>query len=136
MQVEVPNEDGTSWKKIENKAEVGSHLIDRNVEQLSHAGTTPFGYTALGTEHGHTGDSEMAENIMNDTLYHECMDNEAIRAIVGHLKRHPTIQGILTQIVTTADFQSCLRPEKKRPRPIQGDQSLITRPVLMDPRTD
>jgi hypothetical protein len=42
MHVEVPNEDGTSMTKIENKAEVESHLIDRNVEQFSHAGTTPF----------------------------------------------------------------------------------------------
>jgi hypothetical protein len=39
-----------AWTKIENKAEVESHLSDRNVEQFSHAGTTPFGYTALGKE--------------------------------------------------------------------------------------
>jgi hypothetical protein len=43
MHVEVTNEDGTAWTKIENKADVESHLIDRNVEQFSHAGTTPFG---------------------------------------------------------------------------------------------
>jgi hypothetical protein len=30
MHVEVPNEDGTAWTKIKNKAEVESHLIDRN----------------------------------------------------------------------------------------------------------
>jgi hypothetical protein len=86
---------------------VESHLIDRNVEQFSHAGNTPFGYTALRKELGHTGESDMAESILNDTLEHECMDNEAIRAIVGKLKQHPTIQGILKPIVTTADFQSC-----------------------------
>jgi hypothetical protein len=48
MHVEVPNEDGTVWTKIENKEEVEIHLIDRNVEQFSHAGNTPFGYTDLG----------------------------------------------------------------------------------------
>jgi hypothetical protein len=112
MHVEV--QDGTAWTKIENKAEVESHLIDRNVEQFRHAGTTPFGYTDLGKEPGHTGNINMAENILNGTLEHECMDNAAIRAIVGQLKRHPTIQGSLKPIVTTADFQSCFKcvPEK------------------------
>jgi hypothetical protein len=114
VHVEVPNEDGTAWTKIENKAEVESHLIDRNVEQFSHAGTTPFGYTAIGTELGHTGDIDMAENILDGTLDHECMDNVAIRAIVGQLKRHPTIQGILTPRVTTADFQSCFKCVPKK----------------------
>jgi hypothetical protein len=109
MNVEVPNGDGTAWTKIENNAEVESHLIDRNVEQFSHAGTTPFGYTEPGKELGHTGNSDMAENILNGTLDQECMDNDVIGAIVGQLKRHPTIQGILTPIVTTADFQSCFK---------------------------
>jgi hypothetical protein len=114
MHVEVPNEVGTAWTKIENKAEVEIHLIDRNVEQLSHAGTTPFGYTALGTELVHTGDSDMAKNILNGTLEHEWMDSQAIRDIVGQLKRHPPIQGILKPIVTTADFQSCLKCVPKK----------------------
>jgi hypothetical protein len=114
MHIEVPNVDGTAWTKIENKEEVERHLIDRNVEQFSHAGNTPFGYSALGKKLGHTGDSGMAERILNGTLEHECMGNEAIHAIVGHLERHPTIQGILKPIVTTADFQSCFKcvPEK------------------------
>jgi hypothetical protein len=137
MHIEVPNEDGTAWTKIENKAEVESHLIDRNVEQFIHAGITAFGYTALGKELRHTGDSDMAENILNGTLDHECMDNEAIRAILGQLKIHPPIQGILTPIVTTADFQSCFKcvPKKQHPH-IQGDQFRITKPVMMDQRTD
>jgi hypothetical protein len=59
----------------------------------------------------------MAENILICTLDHECMDNEAIHAIIGQFKRHPNIQGILTPIVTTADFQSCFKcvPEKLAP---------------------
>jgi hypothetical protein len=88
---------------------VESHLIDRNVEQFSHAGTTSCGYTALGKDLGHTGDSYMVENILSFTLYHEYMDNDTIQTIVGQLKRHPTIQGILTPIVTAADFQSCVK---------------------------
>jgi hypothetical protein len=56
----------------------------------------------------------MAESILNGTLEHECMDNETICAIVGQLKQHPTIQGILKPIMTTADFQSFFKcvPEK------------------------
>jgi hypothetical protein len=93
MHVEVPNDDGTAWTTIEN----------------SHAGNTPFGYSVLGEELGHTGDSDMAESILTGTLEHKCMVNEEIRAIVGKLKRHPTIQGILKPILTTADFQSCFK---------------------------
>jgi hypothetical protein len=48
MRMKVPNVDGTAWTKIENKEEVKRHLIDRNVEQFSHAGNIPFGYSALG----------------------------------------------------------------------------------------
>jgi hypothetical protein len=77
MHVEVPNGDGTTWTKVEDKEEVDNHLIDRNVEQLIHAGTTPFCYTELGKDLGHTGDSDMAENILNGTLEHKCMDNVA-----------------------------------------------------------
>jgi hypothetical protein len=93
---------------------VENHITDRNVEKFSHAGRTPFGYTELGKELGHTEYSDMDENILNGKREHECMANEEIRAIVGHLKRHPTIQGILTPIVTTSDFQSGFKcvPEK------------------------
>jgi hypothetical protein len=123
MHVEVPREDGTVWTKIGNKEEVESHLIDRNVKQFSHAGNTPFGYTDLGKELGHTGDSDMCENILNGTLEHECMDNEAIRAIFGQLKRHPTIQGILKPIVTTADSPASNASWKRRPHRFQDYQT-------------
>jgi hypothetical protein len=42
------------------------------------------------------------------------MDNEAIRAIVGQLKRHPAIQEILKPIMTPADFQSCFKCVPKK----------------------
>jgi hypothetical protein len=70
MHVEVPYDDGMTWKKVEDKEEVEHQLIDRNVEKFSHAGETPFGYTELGKELGHTGDSDMAESILNGTLEH------------------------------------------------------------------
>jgi hypothetical protein len=98
--VEVPSGDGTTWTKVEDKEEVINHLIEINVEQISNTAAIPFGYTQLGNELVHTGDSDMAESILNDTLEHEYMEDEAIRAIVEQLKRHPAIWGILTQIVT------------------------------------
>jgi hypothetical protein len=114
MHVEVPSNNETTWTKIEDKEEVENHLVARNVEKFSHAGATPFGLTDLGKELGQTGDIAMAEYILYGTLEHECMKDEAIRAIVQQLKRHPTIQGILTSIVSTKDFQSCFKcvPEK------------------------
>jgi hypothetical protein len=72
-------------------------------------GATPFGFTDLGKELDHTGDSAMAEVIFDRTLEHECMKDKEIRAIVQQLKRHPTIQGILTPIVSANDFQSCFK---------------------------
>jgi hypothetical protein len=89
-------------------------LIARNVEQFRHAGATPFGFTDLGKELGHTGGSAMAEEILDGILEHDCMKDEAIQAIFQQLKRHPTIQVILTPIVSAKDFQSCFKcvPEK------------------------
>jgi hypothetical protein len=51
------------WKKLMGKKEIEDHLIARNVEQFSHAGATPFGYTPLGKELVHTGNSHMADDI-------------------------------------------------------------------------
>jgi hypothetical protein len=45
------------WKQIIGKDYLEDHLIDRNVEQFSHAGANPFINTDLGKELGHTGDS-------------------------------------------------------------------------------
>jgi hypothetical protein len=67
------------------------------VDQFSHAGATPFGYTPLGKEFGHTGDSHMADDIYNGTLDHEALYDEFINAIVNQLIKHPAIQQILCQ---------------------------------------
>jgi hypothetical protein len=78
------------WNKFTGKEEIEEHLITRNVEQLSHAGATPFGYTPLGKELGHTSDSHMADDIYNGTLDHEALDDEAINAIANQLKKTPS----------------------------------------------
>jgi hypothetical protein len=36
------------WLQIVGKDQVEEHIIERNVEQFSHAGATPLGYTELG----------------------------------------------------------------------------------------
>jgi hypothetical protein len=82
--IEVPY--GDEWKKVEDKETMKEHLMERNIEQFSHAGKTPFGYSVLGAELGHTGDSQMANDILKGMLQHECLSNEAIRAIVNQLR--------------------------------------------------
>jgi hypothetical protein len=51
--LDVQMEDGL-WRKIIGQTQVKEHLIERNVEKISHTGETPFGYTDLGRELGHT----------------------------------------------------------------------------------
>jgi hypothetical protein len=66
-------------------------LIKRNVEQFSHAGATPSGYTELGKDLGHTGDSQMAQDIYDGTLEHDALSDGAINAIAAQLRKHPAI---------------------------------------------
>jgi hypothetical protein len=41
--VEVSGADDGSWSRINTKEHVEALLINRNIEQFSHAGDTPFG---------------------------------------------------------------------------------------------
>jgi hypothetical protein len=75
-------------------------LIKRNVAQFSHAGVTPFRYTELGKDLGHTGDSQMAQDIYDGTLEHDALSDGAIHAIVKQLRKHPAIDKILKPVVT------------------------------------
>jgi hypothetical protein len=113
MRVEVELRSNV-WKQLTGKEEIEEHLIARNVEQFSHAGATPFGYTTLGKELGHTGDSPMAVDIYNGTIDHEALDDEAINVIVNQLRKHPEIQQIISPIITEEDFKSTFKcvPEK------------------------
>jgi hypothetical protein len=65
--LEVQEETGI-WKQIQGNESIEEHIAKRNMEQFSHAGNTPFGYTPLGEELGHTGDTQMAEDILEGTL--------------------------------------------------------------------
>jgi hypothetical protein len=105
--VEVP--DGDEWKKVEDKEIMEAHLMERNIEQLSHAGKTPFGYSDLGAELGHTGDSQMANDILKGTLQHDCLSYEAIRAIVNQIREHPMVHQIWKPVVTPEDFTYCFK---------------------------
>jgi hypothetical protein len=102
------------WQHIIGKDELEEHLIKRNVEQFSHAGATPFGYTDLGKDLGHTGDSQMAQYIYDGTLQHDALSDEAIYAIVVQLRKHPAIDRILKLAVSPEDFKSAFKcvPDK------------------------
>jgi hypothetical protein len=84
------------------------------MEQFSHAGTTPFGYTGLRAGLGHTGDSPMADAIHAGTLEHPALLDKAILVIVKQMNHHPLLQEIINPIVTAEDFRSSFQhvPEK------------------------
>jgi hypothetical protein len=111
--LDVQTEDGL-WRQIVGKTQVEEHLIERNVEQFSHAGATPLGYTYLGRELGHTGDTPMAEAILDGTLKHESLTDEALAAILQQLRKHPNVQEIIQPIITEAEFKTAFKcvPEK------------------------
>jgi hypothetical protein len=105
--VEVSGSADGSWSRIDTKEQVDALLIDRNVEQFSHAGNTPFGYTSLGDELGNTCDTPMADAIYNGTLEHRSLTDHAIRAIVKQLRKHPLLTKMISPVVTTEYFSSC-----------------------------
>jgi hypothetical protein len=105
--VDVSGSADGSWSRIDTKEQVDALLIDRNIEQLSHACSTPFVYTALGDELGHTGDTLMADAIYNGTLEHRSLTDPAIPAIVKQLRKHPLLTKMISPVVTTEDFISC-----------------------------
>jgi hypothetical protein len=102
------------WKHIICKDDLEDHLIELNMEQFSHVGATPFGYTDLGKEIGHAGDPQMAQSIFEWTLEHDTLSDSAIQAIVKKLTKHPAIDSILKPVVTPEDFKSAFKcvPEK------------------------
>jgi hypothetical protein len=111
--LEVQDETGI-WKQIQGKESIEEHIAQRNMEQFSHAGKTPFGHTPLGEELGHAGDTQMEEDILDGTLEHEALRDDAIKAIVKQLRQHPVIQQIIELIITVEDFTSAFKcvPEK------------------------
>jgi hypothetical protein len=106
-------EDGV-WRQIVGKYQVEEHLIQRNVEQFSHAGATPLGYMELGQELGHTDDTPMNEAIIEGTFEHDSLSNSALVAIWKKIWKHPAARQIINPIVTEEDFKSAFKcvPEK------------------------
>jgi hypothetical protein len=102
--LDVQTEDGL-WRQIGGKVQVEEHLIERNVEQFSHAGATPLGYTELGRKLGHTGYTPMDEAILDGTFEHGSLYDDALEAIVTKLRKHPALREIIQPIVTEADFK-------------------------------
>jgi hypothetical protein len=102
------------WNYIIGMDDLEDHLIERNIEQFSHAGATLFGYTDLGKELGHTGDSQMDHSIFDGRLEHAALSESAIHAIVEQVRKHPAIDNILKPVVTPEDFKSAFKcvPEK------------------------
>jgi hypothetical protein len=104
----VPDTDGT-WTHIIGKDDLEDHLIQRNVKQLPLAGETPFGYSPLDKDLGHTGDSEMADVIHEGTLEHEAISDAAIDAVVKKLRKHPALDKVINPVVTQEDFRSAFK---------------------------
>jgi hypothetical protein len=103
--VTVPDTDGT-WSQIIGKDDLEDHLIQRNIKQFSLARETPFGYSPLSKELGHTGDSEMADAIHEGTLEHDALSDASINAVVKQLRKHPALDKVLEPAVTENDFKS------------------------------
>jgi hypothetical protein len=81
--LDVQTEDGL-WRQIVGKVQVEEHLIERNVEQFSHRGATPLGYTELGRELGHAGYTPMAEAILDGNFEHGSLSDDSLVAIVTY----------------------------------------------------
>jgi hypothetical protein len=105
--VEISGAGDGSWSRIDTKEQVEELLINRNIEQFSHADDTPFGYTPLSDELGHIGDTLMADDIYNGTLEHRSLTDHAIKAIVKQLRKHPLLTKMIYPVVTTEDFIAC-----------------------------
>jgi hypothetical protein len=111
--LDVQTEDDL-WRQIVGKVQLEKHLIEQNVEQFSHAGATLLGYTELGCELGHKGNTPMVEAILDGTFEHDSLSDDALAAIVKQLRKHPAVREIILPIVTVADFKSAFKcvPEK------------------------
>jgi hypothetical protein len=101
-------EDGLCHQ-IVGKVQVEEHLIEWNVDQFSYAGRTPLGYTELGRELGHKGDTPMAEATLDGTFEHDSLSDDVLAAIVKKLRKHPTVRDIILTIITEAEFKSAFK---------------------------
>jgi hypothetical protein len=80
------------------------YLTERNMEPFSVRRGNPFGYVDVVRELGHMGNIQMANQILDGTLQHECLPVEAIRLILNQLRENPMVQQIWKPILTPEDF--------------------------------
>jgi hypothetical protein len=103
--LDVPGDDEL-WRCVEGKYGLEEHLIQRNMEQFSHEVQTPFGYTDLDKELGHTCDSPLVDIIYDGILEQDALSDLVIQEIVDQLKKHPLLVNIIKPVVTPEDFKS------------------------------
>jgi hypothetical protein len=85
------------------------NILSTGRRNSSHTGATPFGYTELGQELGHTGDTQMAEAVLEGTFDHDALSDDASAAIEKQLCKHPVVRQIIQPIVTEEDFKSAFK---------------------------
>jgi hypothetical protein len=96
--LDVQLEDGL-WRQVVSKVLAEEHLIELSMEQFSHVGATPLGYTELDQALDHTGDTPMAKAILEGNFEHK----DALAAIVNQLHKYPEVRRIINPIVTEED---------------------------------
>jgi hypothetical protein len=79
------------------KNEIEDHLLQRNPQSYWAAGITSFGHTPLGRSLSPTGDSPLANSILNVTFTHP---NLAVKAFTSQLRRRPHCPEIPTATIT------------------------------------
>jgi hypothetical protein len=132
LSLNIPNvqmEDGL-WRQIVGNDKLEEHLVERNGEQFSHAGTTHLGYTEHRHELDHTDDTPMTEDILDVTFKHVALSDNALLAIVKQLRKHPTLRQIIQPIIPEADFKSAFKYVPEKTASSFSGRGITTWPVI------
>jgi hypothetical protein len=68
----------------------------------------------LGQELGHTGDTPMAEALLDGTFKHDALSDDALASIVKQLRKYPAVRQIIQPIITEADFKLAFKHVPER----------------------
>jgi hypothetical protein len=81
-----------------------------------------LGYTELGQELGHTGDTPMVEAILDGTFEHDSLSDDALAAIVKQLLKHPEdkLFSLLLQKRTLNQHSNVSQRRRHRHSPVGG----------------
>jgi hypothetical protein len=90
-----------------------------------------LGYTDLGRELGHTGDTPMDEAILDGTFEHESLTDEALASTLKQLRK---LSNLLSQKQTSSQHLSVC--QRRRLRLFMVVEYIITRRVLRARMTD